>query len=124
MITRTATDCDINFIPNCNTQAADDNEALENALVSSEGALRPGIIYAAFAISRESDSESSSESASAAELSCKRLRAAGADAILDTDLHAGASWAGFPASAVCLLESGPTVLVRDLNGTIVRLVPQ
>jgi catechol 2,3-dioxygenase-like lactoylglutathione lyase family enzyme len=117
MITRTETNCDVNFIPNANTEAEDGNEATENLLLPGNGVIRPGILYAAFTIG----------DGVTAEQACERLQANGVDAVLDTELEEGGlatSWADFPPSALRLLDSGPTVMARDLNGTFIRLVPE
>jgi len=107
-ITRSAAGVDINWIINAST-APEGAEAAENVLVEA-GGLRAGILYAAFSISE------SAEAALAA------LRANGVDCILDSELAGGAAWGDFPPSAIRLLAGG-SVLVRDLNGNIVRLVP-
>ena len=107
-ITRSAAGVDINWIINAST-APEGVEAAENVLVEA-GGLRAGILYAAFSISE------SAEAALAA------LRANGVDCILDSELAGGAAWGDFPPSAIRLLAGG-SVLVRDLNGNIVRLVP-
>jgi len=108
MITRTASGCDINWIPNANTAPKD--ETKEAALFPG-GSLKPGILYAAFSIA-ESD----------AAAACERLRANGVDAVLDSHLE-GNAWGGFPASAVLVTHGKATCLLRDLNGTVLRLVP-
>jgi hypothetical protein len=104
-VTRSAAGCDINWIINANTSPED--ETAENILVN--GGLRPGILYAAFSIAERD-----------AEAAASALVAVGVDAVLDTKLALG--WKDFPADAVRALDR-PTVLVRDLNGTILRLVP-
>jgi hypothetical protein len=116
MITRTETNCDVNFIPNANTEPEDGIEATENLLLPGNGVICPGILYAAFTIG----------DGVTAEQACERLQANGVDAVLDTELKKGsvATWANFPPSALRLLDSGPTVMARDLNGTFIRLVPQ
>lgn len=111
MITRTATHCDINFIPNANSVPPEAGEAAESALCSAAGVLKPGILFAAFSID-ETDVRAALE----------RLRANGVDAVLDTELK-GCEWGGFPASAVKVQADAPTILMRDLNGNLVRLVP-
>ena len=116
MITRTETNCDVNFIPNANTVAAEGGEGTENLLLPGNGVVRPGILYAAFVIGDDVTAEEA----------CERLRANGVDAVLDTELARGgvATWSDFPPSALRLLDSGPTVMARDLNGTYIRLVPE
>ena len=110
MITRTPAGCDINFIPNANSSPAE--EGLEAPLYAG-GVLKPGILYAAYTID-EPD----------AAAACERLRANGVDAVMDTKLgEKSKSWADFPPSAVLVTPGKPTVLVRDLNGTVLRLVP-
>jgi catechol 2,3-dioxygenase-like lactoylglutathione lyase family enzyme len=114
MITRTMAGVDINFIPNANSSPPAGGEGLEAPLFSG-GVLKPGILYAAFTMDERD--------ASAA---CERLRANGVDAVLDSQLGGGdegAAWGGFPASAVKETPGHPTVMVRDLNGTVLRLVP-
>lgn len=102
-VTRSVHGCDVNFIINCNTAQASDN------ILFSGGATKPGILYPAFEIP-DSDAASVRD----------RLRAINVEAVLDTELGA-ASWV--PAAAVRLFAGGPTVLVRDMDGNIVRLVP-
>ena len=75
-----------------------------------DGGLRAGILYAAFAIPQ------------AAAEAYAALHAAGVDCVLDGALAAGEAWGSFPASAVRVTEGAPSVLLRDLNGTIIRLV--
>lgn len=108
-VTRSAGGCDINWIINANSPSPAAGEAPVNVLCK-DGVLRPGILYVAFAIA-ELD----------APKVCAILRAAGVDALLDTDLPMG--WGDFPASAVRVDAAAPTVMVRDLDGNIVRLVP-
>jgi len=51
-----------------------------------------------------------------------RLLANGVAAALDSEL--GGWWEGCPASSVAPLRDGrASVMVRDLNGTLLRLVP-
>ena len=107
-ITRTAAGCDINWIINANTEIPVAGEASENVLVLG-GAVKPGILYAAFSIE---------ETDAAAVLA--RLQANGADARLDTQL---AGWCDLPPDAVRLAGGAPTIMLRDLNGNFVRLVP-
>jgi hypothetical protein len=57
-----------------------------------------------------------------AHAACERLRANGVDALLDTELLEK-EWGGFPARAVHIDADRPTVMVRDLNGNVWRLVP-
>lgn len=111
-IARTHTHCDINLILNCNTVAPEAGEQTENTLLEG-GVIRPGILYTGYEI------------AETAEVAIRRLRAAGVDAILDAELFAAepVRWGGFPVAAVQPLASGPTVLLRDLNGSVIRLVP-
>lgn len=110
-ITRSSSShCDINFIINCNTPVPELGEGTENVLFTG-GILRPGIIYAAFQI------DSSDVAASFA-----ALQSAGVDAILDTSL-ADQPWGDFPRGAVAVDAAKPTILLRDLNGTVIRLVP-
>jgi catechol 2,3-dioxygenase-like lactoylglutathione lyase family enzyme len=111
-VTRTDAHCDINFIVNCNTPPPAAGEAAEGVLWEG-GVLRPGILWVGYAIA-----ERDAGAALAA------LRAAGADAVLDTELMAGAEWGGFPAAAaVRAIDGGPTIFLRDLCGNVVRLVP-
>lgn len=105
-ITRTPSGCDINFIPNCNTPAPADGEAAENALLAG-GRVLPGILYASFAV----------DATDAATL-LDRLRAAGVVAALDSDAAA----IGVPPHIIAPIQV-PTVLLRDLCGTLLRLVP-
>ena len=107
-VTRSEAGCDINFIINCNTPAPPAGEAAEAPLVKEGGVLVPGILYPAFEIA---------EPAAAA---LERLRAAGACAALDSELP----WQGLTRAHVLALPSGPTVLLRDLNGNFIRLVPR
>ena len=110
-ITRTAAGVDINWIINASTPAPDSGaESDENVLFASEGLL-PGIAYAAFAISETSAVDV-----------VQRLVGAGVDAKLDVDVAAN-GWGNFPRDALRVRPDAPTVLVRDLCGTIVRLVP-
>lgn len=109
-ITRTAAGCDINFIPNCNSDVPAAGEAAENALYEG-GAVRAGILYVAYEIAED------------AATAVAALRAVGADAVLASEV-AGA-WPAFAASTVLPhADAAATVLLRDLNGTIVRLVPR
>ena len=114
-VTRTAHGCDINWIINCNTPVPEAGEQEENILCEG-GVLKPGILYAGFAIDEP-------DVAAAAQ----RLRAAGAVCCLDSELGtaAGAAAVGaLPAGVVRALEGGPTtLLLRDLNGNLLRLVP-
>lgn len=110
-VTRTSAGVDINWIPNANSTPPAAGEAAENALCSAEGVLKPGILYAAFSMD-EPD----------ARAALARLRANGVDAVLDCELE-GCAWGGFPAAAVKVVPGAPTVLLRDLNGNLVRLVP-
>ena len=100
--------CDINFIINANLPPPASGEGADAPLVRAEdGALVPGILYAAFEVDED------------APTTLARLRAAGADAALDSELPFG----GLTRSAVLPLAGGPTVLVRDLCGNFLRLVP-
>jgi len=113
-VTRSAAGADINLIINANTPAPAaeaGGEGAENVLLAG-GRVRPGILYPAFAIA-EGD----------AAAVAARLREGGVDAAVDADLLAGGAWGDFPAAALRALEGGPTVLVRDLNGSVIRLVP-
>lgn len=105
-ITRSDAGVDINFIINANSGGG----PTDNALCGPGGVLRPGILYAAFAIAERD-----------AMAVAGRLRAAGVDAILDTEL-ASAPWGDLPAKAVRVLPGAPTVLLRDLDGNLLRLV--
>ena len=112
IITRTDAHCDVNFIPNATSAPPAAGKATE-AVLWEGGCLRPGILWVGYEIA---------EAAAAAHAA---LRAAGADAILDSDLIAGKTWGDFPAAAaVRALPGGPTVFLRDLNGSIIRLVPR
>ena len=97
---------DINFILNCNAGGP----AEDNLLVGAGWKLSPGILYAALTIA---DTDAAA--------ACAKLRESGVTAVVDTEM--GASWCNLPRSAVPLFDDVPTVLVRDLNGTFVRLVP-
>jgi catechol 2,3-dioxygenase-like lactoylglutathione lyase family enzyme len=118
MITRAAhagETCDINWIPNCNTvppAPAQGGEGAEAPLFAAGGRTKPGILYAAFSIV-ETDARAVLD----------RLRANGADAVLDCDVSRAPAWAAFPTGAVRVVQDHPTVLLRDLNGTVLRLVP-
>ena len=102
---------DINWIINANTPplALPGGAAGEGNVLCQGGALRAGILYAAFGIREEAGGV------------CAALQAAGVDCILDTELAAGAQWADFPRDAVYVGEQA-SVLVRDLCGNYVRLV--
>lgn len=148
-VTRTEAGVDVNFILNATTAPPAGGEAAENALLAG-GVVRPGILYAAFAVAEADAADAAA-----------RLRAAGGDAALDVDVAAGAAWGGFPADVVRagtrtregiegivaaaaaahavpphpfsnptparrqvrLFDGAPTVLFRDLCGSVVRLVP-
>jgi len=108
--TRTAEGCDINLILNCATPPPAAGEGTEATLVTPEGALRPGILYAGFDVGVD------------AATALARVHAAGADAALDTDLPP--AWhASLPPGANACLPGGPTVWVRDLCGSLIRLTP-
>ena len=113
MITRTMAGVDINFIPNANSTPPAGGEGLESPLFPG-GVVKPGILYAAFTVDEH-----------CAAAACERLRANGVDAVLDSQLGGveGPTWSEFPASAVRVTPGHPTVMVRDLNGTVLRLVP-
>jgi hypothetical protein len=97
-------------IINCNTAVAAGGEDSENIL-SVGGKLVPGILYAALLVS-ETDARDIHA----------RLRAGGASAALDSDLEGW--WEGCPPSAVRPLDGGrQSVVVRDLCGTLIRIVP-
>lgn len=108
-ITRTRHGCDINFIINCNTIIPDAGESTENILFAG-GLLRPGIIYPTFEIEED------------VLIALSNLQTNGIDAILDTELKSGSPWGEFPSSAVRLFDTKSTLLVRDLNGNIIRLI--
>ena len=107
-ITRTEASCYVNFIPNANSLPAGGDEAAECALWEG-GVVRTGILYVAYTIAED------------AHTALAALRVAGADAALDSDLLTG--WGNFPSHIIKPLPSGPTVMLRDLNGNIIRLVP-
>jgi len=110
-VTRTAAGADINLILNCPTPAPapeSGGEGGEARLVTPDGGLLPGILYAGFAIAESADE------------ALARLRAAGADAALDSDLPAG--WErSLPPAANARLAGGPSIVVRDLCGSLIRL---
>ena len=108
-VTRSPAGADINLILNCATPAPAE-EGAESVLVAPGGALRPGIVYAGYDIADD------------AATALARLRAAGADAVLDAEAAAApARWAGsLPRGSVCEL-AGPSVFVRDLCGSVFRL---
>jgi len=109
LITKSVDGCEINFISNCNISVPPST----NALVAKDGSLLPGILFTAVTI-RESWS-----------VAYARLKAANVDVIVDTELISGKkkSWGDFPCQALRAVESGPTLLMRDLNGSVWRLVP-
>ena len=108
-ITRSDAGCDVNWIINANTPAPAPGQEPENALCVA-GVIKPGILYAAFAIA-EADAAATLE----------RLRANGAECCLDAELR---GWrGGLPPSAVRVQAGAPTLLLRDLDGNFVRLVP-
>ena len=100
----------MNFIPNCATAPPAGGEAAE-AVLWEGGVLRPGILWVGYAIAER------------AEAALAALRAAGADAVLDADIIAGADWRGFPAAAVRAVPGGDTIFLKDLCGSVIRLVP-
>jgi catechol 2,3-dioxygenase-like lactoylglutathione lyase family enzyme len=108
-VTRSPTGVDINLILNCSTPAPAE-EGSESVLVAPGGALRPGIVYAGYDIADD------------AATALERLRAAGADAVLDAEAAAAPErWSGsLPRGAVCELAR-PSVFVRDLCGSVFRL---
>lgn len=80
-------------------------------MLSRGGLLSPGIFYAALLV-KETDARDI----------VARLRAGGVAAALDSELEGW--WPGCPPSAVRPLGDGrETVLVRDLNGALLRIVP-
>lgn len=109
-ITRSQSHCDINFIINCNTPIPEGGEHMEGALFAG-GRLSPGIIYVGYTIAEDPT------------VAVSALRAEGVDAILDTDLESH-KWGEFLPWVVRVNPVRPTVMVRDLNGNITRLVPE
>lgn len=109
-ITRTKNGCDINFIINCNTPIPELGEATENILFA-DSLLRPGIIYTTLEIEEDIF------------VSLDALKSNGVDAILDYDLlsSSSSSWGEFPISAL-RIEKIPSILLKDLNGNVFRLV--
>ena len=109
-VTRTPSSCDVNFIPNCNSAIPAEGEETECALWEG-GVLRTGILFVAYTIAEDITT------------ALTALRSAGADVKLDTEIvNDGHKWGNFPSQIIHLLPSGPTIMLRDLNGNIIRLV--
>ena len=110
-VTRTKYHCDINFIINCNTSIPDNGESTENILFD-KGIVRPGIIYATYEIDEKDIM-----------ISYNILKTNGIDVILDTELlSTSTSWGEFPVSVLKVDMEFPSILLRDLNGNIFRLI--
>lgn len=110
VITRTPAGCELNFIPNCSSLIPETGEGTENIL-TFEGKLTPGILYVALTV--EGDMNENID----------KLRASGIDCVMDVDILAGVIWGDFPPGqrALCALPEGPSIMLRDLNGSLWRL---
>ena len=106
--TRATSHCHLQII-NSNTPIPEAGEDAVNVL-SQGGRLAPGILFAALLVA-ETDVHDI----------LARLRANGVAAVLDSELEGW--WEGCPPSAVCWDPERPTVILRDLCGTIMRIVP-
>ena len=113
LITRSPSGCEINFIPNCSSKPPAAGEGAEGALTAN-GKLAPGILYVGVEI--EGDWS----------VAFAKLKANGIDVTTDSEIvSAKKPWGDFPLGTRALCASGgaPTLLVRDLNGSLWRLIP-
>lgn len=100
-ITRTAKNCDINFIPNCNV------DPTENILTAG-GVLLPGILFPAYTVDDTEEAE-------------RRLRARGVTVVREGDL-AGSTVLQALAGKVVPSIDGKSIFLLDLDSNIIRLV--
>jgi hypothetical protein len=116
LITRTQYGCEINFIPNCSSAIPEAGEGSENALTANSR-LTPGILYTTLEIDCDCDT------------AFNKLKASGIDVTIDELIMSSSeaqAWGDFPSGKRALRpdSSGPTLLIRDLNGSVWRLLPR
>mmetsp|Transcript_28408 Transcript_28408/g.90903 ORF Transcript_28408/g.90903 Transcript_28408/m.90903 type:complete len:250 (+) Transcript_28408:422-1171(+) len=104
-ISRSEADVDVNFIPNCNTNAAEGN------VLTRGGALRPGIVYACLDVA---DVEATKAA----------YTAAGVD-FVDAAALAGAAGGGWELPPSKVKDLGrPSIFVKDPDGSYFRLAQE